>query len=320
MTAQSRATVKAYFETDDIPTQAQFEHLIDSAVNVVDDGINDLAIIQTDTTNYAGAFLALIGAADDTLVAHLAGDETLTGDKSLTGSLSVKRTDGSTSVRIRAFNSQGSGTGASAPKIVEVNPSLVLHQGSIVVINAYTGSTVDLVESHTPNDGFGLASPEMRFVSKWNTGGTVSEIPANFGVVPDNASFGYCVVKVCNREGLRIKCNENRTPIVQMGNSSEVSAQLNIEPSWTGKTGVRVKLNSGQTANAYESADSTGTTEFAVVAGGGVQHKLNSGSADPTTSNYASGISGWWKNTTSGEIRFWVNDGGTMKKSAALTT
>lgn len=51
------------------------------------------------------------------------------------------------------------------------------------------------------------------------------------------------------------------------------------------------------------------------------QFRVNptSGSADPTTSNFASGFGGWWKNTTNGEIRFWVNDGGTMKKSAALT-
>ena len=44
-----------------------------------------------------------------------------------------------------------------------------------------------------------------------------------------------------------------------------------------------------------------------------------SGSADPTTSDIASGFGAWWKNTTSGEIRWWVNDGGTMKKTAALT-
>lgn len=40
--------------------------------------------------------------------------------------------------------------------------------------------------------------------------------------------------------------------------------------------------------------------------------------ADPTTSNLAAGFFAIFKNTVSGETRLWVNDGGTMKKSAAL--
>lgn len=42
-------------------------------------------------------------------------------------------------------------------------------------------------------------------------------------------------------------------------------------------------------------------------------------SADPSTLDISSGMSRLVKNTTSGEIRHWVNDGGTMKKSAAFT-
>lgn len=44
-----------------------------------------------------------------------------------------------------------------------------------------------------------------------------------------------------------------------------------------------------------------------------------SGASDPTTSDISSGYGAWWKNTTSGEIRWWINDAGVMKKSAALT-
>lgn len=256
--------------------------------------------------------------ANDSAVVHLTGNEAISGTKSLTGTLEIKRDDGNVSVRIRPYNSQGSGTGANAPKVVEVNPSLVTHQGSLVVINGYASSTVDLVESHLPNDGTGLASPEMRFVSKWNTSGTASDVPASFGVIPDNASFGYWFIKVCNREGLRVKCVENSAPILQI-NSTETSGQLNVIPSSGSRAGFRIKLNSGQTANAIETVDSAGTAGFSVLPDGSTRHRMNSGSADPTTSNYASGIGGWWKNTTNGEIRFWVNDGGTMKKSAALT-
>jgi hypothetical protein len=49
------------------------------------------------------------------------------------------------------------------------------------------------------------------------------------------------------------------------------------------------------------------------------KHVITALSADPTTGNLPSGFGAWFKNTTANEIRFWYNDGGTMKKSAALT-
>ncbi len=52
---------------------------------------------------------------------------------------------------------------------------------------------------------------------------------------------------------------------------------------------------------------------------GKVETKVALGSADPTVSDLESGFSTIWKNTTSGEVRHWVNDGGTMMKSAAYT-
>lgn len=60
------------------------------------------------------------------------------------------------------------------------------------------------------------------------------------------------------------------------------------------------------------------TTKKATLPGA-VEHGIGSGSADPTSSNFASGYGGWWKNTTANEVRFWYNDAGTLKKSAALT-
>lgn len=46
---------------------------------------------------------------------------------------------------------------------------------------------------------------------------------------------------------------------------------------------------------------------------------IKSGAADPTISDIGTSVGSWWKNTTSGEIRYWYNDASTMKKSAALT-
>jgi hypothetical protein len=61
------------------------------------------------------------------------------------------------------------------------------------------------------------------------------------------------------------------------------------------------------------------TAEFRVHSGGGVTQGIRSGSADATATEFPASTGGWWKNTTANEIRFWYNDGGTMKKSAALT-
>lgn len=46
---------------------------------------------------------------------------------------------------------------------------------------------------------------------------------------------------------------------------------------------------------------------------------LKSGAANPTTTDVTAGNCVVWKNTTATEIRLWVNDGGVMFKSAALT-
>lgn len=46
---------------------------------------------------------------------------------------------------------------------------------------------------------------------------------------------------------------------------------------------------------------------------------IKSGAADPTISDIGTSAGSWWKNTTSGEVRYWYNDASTMKKSAALT-
>lgn len=52
---------------------------------------------------------------------------------------------------------------------------------------------------------------------------------------------------------------------------------------------------------------------------GHITSAFQSLSADPSTLDISSGMSRLVKNTTSGEIRHWVNDGGTMKKSPAYT-
>lgn len=47
--------------------------------------------------------------------------------------------------------------------------------------------------------------------------------------------------------------------------------------------------------------------------------KMQSGAAAPTVDQVPQGEWVVWKNTTLNEVRVWVNDGGTMKKSLAFT-
>lgn len=65
---------------------------------------------------------------------------------------------------------------------------------------------------------------------------------------------------------------------------------------------------------SLEKADTSG------LAGLKCLHQTHTGASDPTTSDIPAGYGARWKNTGNGEVRDWVNDGGTMKKSAAFTT
>ena len=73
------------------------------------------------------------------------------------------------------------------------------------------------------------------------------------------------------------------------------------------------------TANAFEAWDASYNVVASISNAGAIKQGIFSGAGDPTGSNFSTGSSGWWKNTTANEIRFWYNDGGTLKKSAALT-
>ncbi len=92
----------------------------------------------------------------------------------------------------------------------------------------------------------------------------------------------------------------------------------------TSKTHVSstVRAWDGQTGDLKNYCDHLGNVLTRIKAGGeiaapGIAYR--SGSADPTTSDISDGHGTWWRNTTAGEVRYWVNVGATMYKSAALT-
>ncbi len=100
-------------------------------------------------------------------------------------------------------------------------------------------------------------------------------------------------------------------------------AQLDIVAYAAANIVGRFKAHASQTANLLETVNSSESLEFAVAPGGNVSTvgsmSYRSGSADPTNSDIADGHGYWWRNTTSGELRYWANVGGSMKQSAALT-
>lgn len=111
--------------------------------------------------------------------------------------------------------------------------------------------------------------------------------------------------------------------VTQVG---EVYTQNQITTaSAVGNQSMRIRAIASQTGNLLQFLDVNGieigrvTTTANMQLSGHITSAFQSLSADPTTLDISSGMSRLVKNTTSGEIRHWVNDGGTMKKSAAFT-
>ncbi|WP_080056731.1 hypothetical protein [Spirosoma aerolatum] len=63
----------------------------------------------------------------------------------------------------------------------------------------------------------------------------------------------------------------------------------------------------------------TNNTRDKLQVNGSMSFNFASGSADPTTTDLPAGKSILWKNTTSGAIKWFVNDGGTIKSSVAFS-
>jgi hypothetical protein len=100
---------------------------------------------------------------------------------------------------------------------------------------------------------------------------------------------------------------DSNATIIVNGRGTQLADLLELDTAGT-STGNAMRVMNGAT----EVAKWTKT--------GAITQGVASGSSDPTTSDFAASKGGWYRNTTSGEIRWWYNDAGTMKKSAALTT
>ena len=123
MAEQGRTTLKSYFETGDKPTQVQFEDLIDSVVNISDDGTPITNLVE-DTTPQLGGNLDLNS-----------NDITGTGNIDITGSVTSGEFIGDLNGYIRFTGKNRSGG--------------IIEKGQVVYISGLSGNTpeVDLAKA-----------------------------------------------------------------------------------------------------------------------------------------------------------------------------
>lgn len=136
--------------------------------------------------------------------------------------------------------------------IFEVNPGKKLMQNVIARFNGYQSSAIDFAQTHSAGvDGSSLSSPTMRLIGNHQTGGTQYWPTGGFTFYPTYYGGGYLSFEIQGSEGIKVWRNENRAPIIGI-NSSMTDAQLNIEPNWSGKKGIQLKLAASQSVNALE--------------------------------------------------------------------
>lgn len=151
--------------------------------------------------------------------------------------------------------------------VFELNPSKQLNQGSIFKIWGYESSNVDVQQSHDALIDSSLSSPNIRWIGSLNISGTIYNPDGRITFTPTYDNGGYLKLGILDSEGLRIWRHENRTPIVGI-NSALTTAQLNVEPNWSGKVGVLVRGVASQSANLTEWQDSTGVAKARITASG----------------------------------------------------
>lgn len=85
------------------------------------------------------------------------------------------------------------------------------------------------------------------------------------------------------------------------------------------RRGLLIKGMASQTGNLIETRDSSNSVlPFAVSSSGAARFGFFSLTADPSTLDLAVGGVALYKNTTSGVLKLWANDGGTMKSVALV--
>lgn len=125
MSQLSRTALKAFFETGDLPTEAQFIDLIDSLVDIVDDGIlvgGENGIIA----NPAGTFAAttLITKRNNNVTVAIIGNDSVKLPIAIPGMVCMIRN--STGLVIRVFPNVGASINNNpVGAFITLNPNII---------------------------------------------------------------------------------------------------------------------------------------------------------------------------------------------------
>lgn len=182
MTAQSRTTLKTYFETGDVPTQAQFIDLIDSFLVLT--GTTSQTIPSAITVSGAASFSAGVSAASLNVV----------GNAIVTGSLTIGGLKPALTVKQQFFTSTGAYT---------YTPSTGMLYCRVEAVGAGGGSggTASCNGSQVAGGGggggggysqqvFSAATIGVSQAGSIGAGGTAGSAGANAGATGGSTTFG----------------------------------------------------------------------------------------------------------------------------------
>lgn len=125
MSEQTRTVLKTYFETGDIPTEAQFIDLIDSLVDIIDDGVlvgGENGIIANPTGTFAAA--TLLTKRNNNVTVGAIGNDSVKLPIAIAGMVCMVRN--SSGVQISVFPNTGASIN-DGPVITSItlNPGII---------------------------------------------------------------------------------------------------------------------------------------------------------------------------------------------------
>lgn len=205
MTTYNRATLKTFFETNDVPTGTDYANLIDSCLNIVETGVQSIAgpinpteVIAPRVSAANGNFTVFLSAVDAKIsngltVGDIAAQNISTGTIAVGGDVSVSagsvyssamRTTGGIFCSVSIVSAAGTTQGAAAQIIAPITRAKGVTDGSA------TGFAL-------PANRTGLTQMIINDVASANlwppTGGVINGLAANaaFGMAANTPYIIY---------------------------------------------------------------------------------------------------------------------------------
>ncbi len=308
----SRTNLKTYFETGDRPTQVQFADLIDSLAHVSEDALATIAYVDAglegkssvghghaiaDTTGLQAALDAKAATSHTHAIANVTG---------LQAALDAKAATSHTHAIADTTGLQAALDGRANLSGAIFTGQIVLPNGTLGTLALAIGDTGAGIYRDSAANAWWLVSGG---IAALRVRGDGLQIAVNMQPSTDgNRALGAfnlrfsTIFMVASRASLGTASGYK----FDDGAGNQVDSGVYA----VGTTEVGMRLNG---TTRWQITTSWATSESPI------RKTIASGTGDPTATEFPSGKGGWWKNTTLNETRFWFNDGGTLRKSAALT-